>query len=81
MEYGLLIAFLEAVRRLENEKSLDILPCCFDEVYLAPGGVHYAHIKQNETAMANKALEVLEAQIRGVKIENNEIKIPGIFRE
>lgn len=81
MEYGLLLAFLEAAKRLENEKPLDILPCCFDEVYLVPGGTHYVHIKQNETAMANKAVEVLESQIRGDKIENNEIKIPGIFRE
>lgn len=80
MEYGLLLAFLEAVKRLGNEIP-DIVPCCFDEVYLVPGGAQYAHIKQNETAMANKAVEILEAQIRGEKIENNEIKIPGIFRE
>lgn len=81
MEYGLLLAFLEAAKRLGKESFGNILPCCFDKVYLAPGGVHYAHIKQNETSMANKAVEVLEAQIRGEKIENNEIKIPGIFRE
>lgn len=80
-EYGLLLAFLEAVKRL-GEKCFDhILPCCFDEVYLAPGGKRYAHIKQNEVAMAKKAVEVLEAQIRREKIKNKEIKIPGIFRE
>lgn len=80
-EYGLLLAFLEAVKRL-GEKGFDnILPCCFDEVYLVPGGAHYAHIKQNEIAMAKKAVEVLRAQICREKIKNKEIKIPGILRE
>lgn len=81
MEYGLLLAFLEAVKRLGKGDFSNILPCCFDEAYLIPGGVHYAHIKQNEAAMANKAVEILTAEMQGAKIENKEIKIPGIFRK
>ena len=81
MEYGLLLAFLEAVRRIGKERYTHILPCSVDDVYLVPGGSRYTHVKQDEASMARKAVEILTAQITGEKIEQDEIKIPGIFRE
>lgn len=80
MEYGTLLAFLEAVRRLGEEKFSHILPCSVDDVYLVPGGYQYAHVKQDEVTMAKKAIQLLSAQIAGDKTEQGEIKIPGIFR-
>lgn len=79
MEYGNLLAFLEAAKRVGDTAS-NVLPCCIDEVYLVPGGCRYAHIKQNEVAIADRALEVLQDQIEGKKVSQEEIKIPGIFR-
>lgn len=79
MEYELLLAFLEAKKRLKKELLLDIEPCCFDEVYLIPDGKRYVHIKQNESLMAEKSVEVLINQIEGKRIDNKEIKVPGIL--
>ncbi len=79
MEYGLFLGFLEAVNRLGEEKFSHILPCSIDAVYLVPGGMRYAHVKQNEAAMASKAVELLEKQIYEKKVDQEEIKIPGIF--
>lgn len=82
MEYELLLAFLEAERRAKKQLLLlDIEPCCFDEVYLVPDGNRYVYIKQNEALMAEKAVEILMNQIEGEKIENKEIKIPGILMQ
>lgn len=79
MDYVNLLAFLEAVKRVGNVAS-HILPCSMDEVYIVPGGPKYAHIKQNEAMMADKALELLRDQIEGKKVLQEEIKIPGIFQ-
>lgn len=81
MEYGVLLAFLEAVKRAGGERFSHILPCSVDDVYLVPGGQQYTHVKQDESAMAKKAVEVLMKQIAGENIEQDEIKIPGIFRK
>ena len=81
MEYGVLLAFLEAVSRAGEDKFSHILPCSVDEVYLVPGGAKYPHIKQNEASMAKTAVELLTEQIAGKSVEQDEVKIPGIFRE
>ena len=81
MEYGVLLAFLEAVKRTGGDRFSHILPCSVDDVYLVPGGSQYTHVKQDEAAMAKTAVEILMKQIAGETIEQDEIKIPGIFRE
>lgn len=81
MEYGVLLAFLEAVKRAGGDRFSHILPCSVDDVYLVPGGSQYTHVKQDEAAMAKTAVDVLMKQIAGEIIEQDEIKIPGIFRE
>lgn len=78
MDYGNLMAFLEAAKRV-GELASHILPCCMDEVYIVPGGPRYAHVKQNEAAMADKAIELLEKQIKGEEVVQGDIIIPGIF--
>lgn len=81
MEYGTLLAFLEAVRRTGDEGFSQILPCSVDDVYLVPGGSCYAHVKQDEVSMAKKAIEILMMQIDGEEIQKAEVKIPGIFHK
>lgn len=82
MEYGNLLAFLEAVQRMKDDSHVrQILACTMDQVYLVPGGGKYAHVKQNEAAMAEKAMEILKMQIEGEKEIPEDIKIPGIFRK
>lgn len=81
-EYGNLLAFLEAVQRMKGDSHMrQILACTMDQVYLVPGGIKYAHVKQNEVAMAKKAMEILKIQIEGEKEIPEDIKIPGIFRK
>lgn len=79
MEYGVFLAFLEAVSRQGKERFSDILPCSVDEVYSIPGNARYAHVKQNEAGMAKKAVEILVRQMAGEMLEIDEIKIPGHF--
>lgn len=80
MDYGILMAYVEAARRAGDAAS-HILVCSIDAVYVVPGGPKYVHIKQNEVAIADKAMELLQEQIEGKRITEEEIKIPGIFQE
>ena len=81
-EYGNLLAFLEAVQRMKEDSHIrQITACTMDQVYLVPGGAKYAHVKQNEAAMAGKAMEILNLQIEGEKEIPGDIKIPGILRK
>lgn len=79
MEFGNLLAYIEAAKRVEGGTS-NIRACCIDGIYFVPGGSDYVHIEQNETALANRAMEVLWEQMEGKTVEQGEIKIPGILR-
>ena len=81
-EYGNLLAFAEAAFRMRQEEAISgITACTIDQVYLIPGRMKYAHIKQNEAAMAEKTIEILKQQIESGKVIAEDIKIPGIFRK
>lgn len=78
-EYGNLLSFVEAAANNHIDVMTQILPCCIDEVYHTPGGPRFTHVKQDETKIADKAIEVLLTQISGGEVCSQEIKIPGIF--
>ena len=81
-EYGNLLAFAEAAFRMRQEEAISgITACTIDQVYLIPGRMKYAHIKQNEAAMAEKTIEILKQQIESGEVIAEDIKIPGIFRK
>lgn len=50
--------------------------CCVD----GPMGLPYTHMKQNEIAMADKAVDLLLAQINKTCMET-EIMVPAILVE
>ena len=52
-----------------------------DQVYLVPGGIKCAHVKQDEAAMADKAIEILKRQMETGEEVAEDIRIPGIFRK
>lgn len=81
-EYGDLLAFLEAAYRMRQQESISgIEACTMDQVYLVPGGIKCAHVKQDEAAMADKAIEILKRQMETGEEVAEDIRIPGIFRK
>lgn len=67
---------LEAARRASLELGRDVKICCVD----GPMGLPYTHMKQNEIAMADKAVDLLLAQINKTCMET-EIMVPAILVE
>ena len=82
LEGGFLSDVYEACRRLGLKIPEDIAICSFDEDHASPTGYFFNHVKQDEIAIAEKAMELIDGLLKGEnegKIGN--YKIPGIFRE
>ncbi len=83
MEYGVVPPFLLAARAAKvtvGAGAGELKLCCFDEDYLAPEGFRFTHVKQDETRIAEKAVSLLIAQIRGEKSPAEDYRIPAVFR-
>lgn len=82
LESGFLCDIYEACQRLEMRIPEDLAVCSFDEDNNSPTGYFFTHVKQDEIAISEKAMELIDCLINGQnggKIKN--YKIPGIFRE
>lgn len=82
LESGFLNDVYEACLRLKLRIPEDIAVCGFDEDNASPTGYFFTHVKQDEIAIAERAMELIDGLLKGEnegKIGN--YKIPGIFRE
>lgn len=55
--------------------------CCVDEDYEAPEGYRFTHVRQDEQAIARKAVEILEDRLQHGTSSIENCLIPGIFRQ
>ena len=55
--------------------------CCVDEDYEAPEGYRFTHVRQDEQAIARKAVEILEDRLQHGASALENCLIPGIFRQ
>ena len=58
----------------------DLRIAVVDEDYLAPEGYRFLHVKQDEAAIAKKAVELLLGRIAGNRYEEDDYLIAGILR-
>jgi GntR family transcriptional regulator, arabinose operon transcriptional repressor len=82
LESGFLPDIYEACQRLGLRIPEDIAVCSFDEDNSSSTGYFFTHVKQDEIAIAEKAMELIDCMLSkksGEIIMN--YKIPGIFRE
>jgi len=82
LEYGFLSDIFEACRRNGKRIPEDIAVCSIDEDSSYPAGYLFTHVKQDEEAIAKKAIELIIDMING-KNDNKimDYKIPGTFHE
>ena len=76
-EYSLLLPLLRAIGSLPGQNDLRI--ATIDSDPLAPGGYPYMHMKQDERAIARKAVELLRDQLKGHSASAADHLIPSIF--
>ena len=82
LESSFLPDIYEACHQLGLGIPEDIAVCSFDEDNESSTGYFFTHIKQDEIAIAEKAMELIEYMISGKNDEKIiNYKIPGIFRE
>jgi len=81
LESGFLPDIYEACRNLGMRIPEDIAVCSFDEDSSASTGFFFTHVKQDELAIAEKAMELIDAMLSGKSnVEITDYKIPGIFK-
>ena len=80
-EYGIVPAVTAAAIRAGITLEQDIRLACLDEDYLAPFGPALLHVKQDETAIAGKAVELLLGRIAVKRYEEDDYLIPGILKK
>ena len=68
-EYGIVPAITAAAGKVGISLDKEIRLACVDEDYLAPYGPAFLHVKQDEAAIAEKAVEVLLGRIAGERGE------------
>ena len=82
LESGFLPDIYEACRLLNIRIPEDMAICSFDEDYSSPLGFFFTHVKQDEVAIAEKAMELIDSMLNGkFDLKVNNYKIPGIFKE
>lgn len=79
-EYGIVPVVTAAAAQVGIDLEQDIRLACIDEDYLAPYGPVFLHVKQNEAAIAKKAVELLLGRIAGNRYEDDDYLIAGILR-
>jgi DNA-binding LacI/PurR family transcriptional regulator len=70
---------MKAAKAADVVSGRDLKVCCFDEDYLSPHGYYFTHVKQDEVAIADKAVSLLITQIQGGEIKEEDHRIPAIF--
>ena len=79
-EYGIVPVVTAAAVQVGIDLEQDIRLACIDEDYLAPYGPVFLHVKQDEAAIAKKAVELLLGRIAGNRYEEDDYLIAGILR-
>ena len=75
-EYGVAHQVNKAAKKLGLRVPEDLAITCFDERYGYLGEYDFTHIKQDETAMAQKAIEVLASMLDGKNMRRQTFLIP-----
>ncbi|MCH3987551.1 MAG: GntR family transcriptional regulator [Lachnospiraceae bacterium] len=75
-EYG----FLRQVPLTRSQLLKRIDACCIDEDYMSPGNCYVTHVRQDEKKLAEKTIEVLDAQIRNDSLSDlTDYRVPGLL--
>lgn len=78
-EYAVALALTKAAKAAGIVLGKDLKACCFDEDYLSPHGYYFTHVKQDESAIADKAVSLLIAQIQNGEIKEEDYKLAALF--
>lgn len=78
-EYGLTPAITLALAPLGVVPDRDVRLCVIDEDILAPYGYSFAHMKQDEKAIATLAMDLLLRQIHGERLPEEDYLVPALF--
>ena len=73
----MLLPLLRVIGAFPGQDNLRI--ATIDADPLAPGGYPYMHMKQDERAIARKAVELLRDQLKGRSASAADHLIPAIF--
>ncbi|MGN0801769.1 MAG: GntR family transcriptional regulator [Candidatus Faecivicinus sp.] len=79
-EFAIARSLYAAARARGLEVGRDFRACCIDEDYLAMGGFRFTHMRQDEIAVADKAVEVLLGLLDGSYAGRNDFRVPALFR-
>ncbi|HML45442.1 MAG TPA: substrate-binding domain-containing protein, partial [Clostridia bacterium] len=80
-EFGIAHMVKKAALRLGRRVPEDLAVCCFDEKYGYLGEFEFTHIRQDEAALARKALDVLYAMLDGKNMRRQRFVIPTHLHE
>jgi DNA-binding LacI/PurR family transcriptional regulator len=78
-EYGIVSALVCAAKELNLKIGEDFRVACIDEDALAPFGYTFMHMKQDESAIAEKAIALLLDRMAGNTVPQESHLIPAIF--
>lgn len=78
-EYGMAHLLKRVAAKLSLRIPEDLAVTCFDERYGYLGEYEFTHIKQDERAMAQKALEVMESMLEGKNMRRQNHLIPTLL--
>lgn len=80
-EYGFVPHLAKAAAELDIAIPGNLAVCCVDEDYLAPGGFFFTHARQDEAAIAERAMGLMLDMLDGKKETARRYDIPAIFRQ
>ena len=80
-EYGIAHLARQAAGKLHKKVPKDLAICCFDAKYGYLGEYDFTHIRQDESAIASNALEVIAAMLDGKNMRRQTRLIPTRFIE
>lgn len=79
-EYGLVCCLTRAAHAAGVALGRDgILVCCVDEDYLAPNGYTFTHVRQDEPAIARRAVEMLLTRIEQGDVQAEDEEVSAVF--
>ena len=79
-EFAIARSLYAAARARGLEVGRDFRACCIDEDCLAMGGFRFTHMRQDEIAIADQAVEVLLGLLDGSCTGRNDFRVPALFR-
>lgn len=78
-EYSMARALAEAVKAMKWVIGKDVKVVCMDEDHTAANGPFFTHMRQDEIAMGDVAVDVLHTLLNGATSVQREISIPAVF--